>query len=1524
MASTGPDQSASLQDLFASLRPTGSRTSSASHPTSRPLDESSTRGGRPPFHSSPAVSSPQPQASPIPFNYNASPTDANARHFSRNAAMSNDTPTSAGDSATTERTANLLNLLKFGPSTASGQANSHQQHATQAVHSGPDTHSVHGRGISASDLVGSFMGKSTSALSRENSKPPPPASHQDALLKLLSRSASQTAIPPQLPKSLSTQDEEVALKKLSQELATTSLHKQTSQASDGDPRASRKESPIRYFGTSEAQPTAFKPQNMPKLETAPKQEPLFTYVNPFEQLAASSPRPTKATTPISDNHKRKIKESASEPTTSRRKVTPAGEEVLQSIESPAPTPLEDGRTQVEALMGIGAPTKDAETVAQALNEVGSKVGQEAERALAKAEARADQMERVADAKEVELEHAQNATLEAAAERVHEFASEVKKELDKEENEGVLEEAMPAPIADALKDIIDDAAQYNTAEAWESDNEERHVQGTPDEDRTVYVRQFPLKPFVSIDIRGSEAPTLAVRDDTITHIARLRKDFDQADRMLATATTDFIVYASLKPGLTIIRQDDGLAKQLFTDHHDRIFNVSLSTMPAPNQELQTVLATGVSGSVYWATISRPDATIFDGDLSREGLIFPPTAAQANNMPGGQLKTRAKKTSRHPEVFAIGRGKSIHFVFPNHAATSEHLLGGDNLGQGNVVDTDNYLQERDIKIITGKAGKDFAFCEDDSVVVSLDKAGRLKFWDVTDLLDANGSDSKTASFELQNHVLTFATASSTEKTWPTSVMFVDKLRAYTKGIAQRYVLVGMKQNHTLQLWDLCLLKAVQELNFPHESETDAICSIAYHASSGIIVVGHPTRNSIYFIHLSAPKYNLTSMSQARFVHRLADKDSSLPRPESTAIMSGLREYSLDSIGNIRSLDLVSVDDSKRTDTDDEDPPLFELYVMHSRGVTSFSVNKADLGWSKESKVLHPVDAETERYILVKEFREPSQFTTSEQSSVNGDHMASTAASVTPKPKTKSTSRTSQTPQKKVRNSKPEEQIAVQPASNAERVNEETRPASNGYVERTEKKKKKKRDTAANTSSTAATAEPATRVSEAGTGDPSVSADPHAEPKPQPVPKLATRDRSEADQLTQPMANGDASNLGISGDFLDKELKKIEHGVSAEFKRVFAQELESLYRRFDDDKRVQSAAGAAKQDAMLRLVSATLGDNVEKSLSRIIQTNIQQAVLPAITDTASTTLSTTLDRTLSEIVTQQLHHTIPPSLKLALPEAISRGVQNPDVLRLLSEQLTTRVTNHVDREFSTALQKTIMPAFQSLIVNVSQKIGKEAEVRMQAHAQWAESQHRQDSTKIDQLTELVRGLSETVNAMAGAQSEFQQEILKLQQHVMQVRPRDSSDTSRQSTTVQKTPQQEALDSVAGLISTGRFEEGTIQWLQSEHQNYIFDGFLARFDPGYLHELSPLLNLSVSAAVTSVLDTTLNERLTWLESVFATLNPGDPELHDVGARIMEVLRERLESGFMQISLANPGEPALRRIPPLAHQAREFTRHFR
>ncbi|KAL9028298.1 MAG: hypothetical protein Q9196_003322 [Gyalolechia fulgens] len=1520
MASVGPE----LEGLFASLRPSGSRTSSAPHPP-QAIDESSAQHIRQPlpFRPSAASGSPQPQAANQPFAIPSKssplPSNLNARSFSQNATMSNP-PASAGDPVSSERTTNLLNLLKFGTSNAIGHGPSQPSHTARSGQSGPDTHTVHGRGISASDLVGSFMGKSASPLSRENVKPASSANHQDVLLKLLNRSASSHGENPRPSPKVPTKAEESSVREHSQEPSKTKLNHQASRVPENGSSASRKESPIRYFGTSEAQPTPFEPQDIPKLETTPKKEPLFTYVNPFEQLAASSPRNGNAANPAAEGYKRKSKRLTPEPSTSRRKITPAASDILQSVEAPSPIPQPlEGRTRVEALMGIGAPTKNAETVAEALNEVGRKVDQEAEKALAKAEGNANE-KTISSGAERTPEHAEELALDALEDEVRNTASKVKHELDKKENKGLLEEAMPAPVAEAVKDIIDDAA-----EAWESDDGGESP-NRPEDDRIVRVYQFPLKPFVSIDIKRKKPSTLNVREDAVTHIARFRKEFDQIDRTLATATTEFIAYGSPKPGgLRLIRQDDGVAKHLFAEARDRIFNVSLSTMPTSSEGLQTVLATGVSGTVYWATIMKPDTSFSDLGLDKDGLIIPPTASQAENVSGGQLKTRAKKSSRHPEVFGIGRGKAIHIIFPYHAARSDHLLGGDSVGTGNTLDTEKYLKERNIKIVVGKAGKDFAFSEDDSVIVSLDKVGRLGFWDVTELLNLdNGSASKIAPIELRTPLVTFATASSGEKSWPTSVMLVDKLRPYAKGIAQRYVLVGLKQNHTLQLWDLCLLKAVQELNFPHDSETDAICSIAYHPSSGIIVVGHPTRNSIYLVHLSAPRYNLPGMSQARFLQRLAQKDTHLPRPEATAIMSGLREYSFDMLGHIRSVDLVPMDTNRRFAEDELDPPLFELYVLHSRGVTSLSVGKADLGWSSENKVLIPVDAEKKRYLSVKDLRELSQIAFSEPSSVNGDHLLSTAASATTKHKS------AQATPKKGRHVRSEDRITVESTRAPERTDADLGAGPNGGTDKGEKKKKKKRDTAA-----AAASNPTDNGPQAGESAPTVI--PAADSKPpatesaaaQAVSKSKTDESASKSELPQSVPNGASASLGFSGEFLDKELKRIEHAVSAEFKLVLTQELEGLYRRFDDDKRVQSAAGAAKQDAMLRLVSATLGENVEKSLSRIIESNIQQAVIPAIVDMTTSAL----DRKLSETLTQQLHNTIPASLKLALHEAISRGVQNPDVLRILSEQLTDKLGGHVERELAIALHKTIMPAFQKLTASLAQKVSNEAHERLREQLQRAEAQHHSDSVKIDQLTELVRGLSGTVHAMAAAQSEFQQEVLKLQQQVIHEHrssPGGSGSSqragavSRESTIMPKSPEQEALDSVSSLIAAGRLEEGTIQWLQSEFQNYVFDGYLAGLNPGYLRELSPLLNLSVGAAVTSSLDNKLGERLTWLEAVFSTIRPGDPELREYGSRIMDVLRERLESGFMRISMSNAGEPALRRIPSLANRAREFQLHFR
>ena len=1147
----------------------------------------------------------------------------------------------------------------------------------------------------------------------------------------------------------------------------------------------RNESPMRFFGATGSQaPASFEPKVSP--EVGATQKGIFTYENPFEHLAASSPRHLHSKSPINgDAHKRKVKSPspAAKQSSSRRKLTPSGNEVLQSVETSAPGRVEDSRSQIEALMGIGAPTRNAETVADALNEVGSKVDRQVESALAQAEEVTAGQKEGPEIKQEVGDDVDEQTLADIQAQAHEIAVDVQYELQKDENQGLLEESMPKPVAEAIKDIIDEAADGQYADNYNSADGEEKI--APETDRIVQVYQFPMRPFVSIDLVQKEPARLTLREDSVVNIARMKKEFDQADRTLATASNEFIAYGMPKSGgVRVIRQDSGLSSLLFSKTQDRIFNVAISTAPStPPLSLffgyQTVIATGISGTVYWAIIAKPGEEISQDDMEKQGLVIPPLASQSESPSGGQLKTRAKKSNRHPDFFAIGRGKSIHIIFSMHAQSS------DCVNREGVMDTERYFTERNLKISTGKAGKDFTFSEDDTTIVTLDKAGKLRIWDIRDLTnESNAASSMLAPVDVKTPILTFSTANSAEKSWPTSVLFVDKHRPYVKGTALRYIIVGMKQNHTLQLWDLCLGKAVQELSFPHDKETDPICSVAYHPGTGIIAVGHPTRNSIYFIHLSAPKYNLQTMSQAKFVSRLAAKDTTLAKAEATAIMSGMREYSFGEIGQLRSLELVpSSGETSRSTDDEEDPMLFELYVMHSKGVTCLTIKKEDMGWSKDSRVLHSLDAEQEGYIIIRDLREPSvsTATASSELSLIGEEPAST--------------------------------VSVKAKAPAKELSKSGGGVSDsGEAAPKTEKKKAKRSGASEVASRVGPMSTTTESYASAAQSPSITSKESSRAN---AAKQAVRDASESnitstqDKPVRPVANGESISVGISGDFLDKELKKIEAGVSQEFNKVLGEKLEKIYNRFAEDKRVQDAAGAAKQDAVLRLVSSTLTENVEKSLSDIIHKNVQASVVPSIAKTTSASLNDTLPT----IISKQLHDTIPASLKAALPDAVgnavSKWMSSPNVLAPIAEKIAKAMTGQVEKEFSTTLQNKIVPAFSNLALNATQNAAKDIERRVQDTLQQTELQHSQDNNKIDQLTNLVRGLSETIHAMAAAQSDFKLEILKLQQKVNQ----DSQGLARQqsltpgdSISMHVSPEQEELDNIATSMNEGRFEEATI----------------------------------------------------------------------------------------------------------------------
>jgi hypothetical protein len=1123
----------------------------------------------------------------------------------------------------------------------------------------------------------------------------------------------------------------------------------------------------------------------PKSTLTPK-EGIFTYTNPFEQLAAASPRKASP----------QIKSRSASPAvelTQRQKINVTATADVAPVSQPAASSVAQRPS---------SPILDAEQ-REAVNQVvGKLVDQIVGRDVAEVREKTT-MEEESLPVQTDKEESTQAVISSVASHLRDTAAEAKQAA---KIEAAAAQDAAAESSAAINETTNGESGEALADSWESAEDS----AAKEEERVVPVYNFPLKPFISISLKGNAQELPTIRDDGIMDIARLKKEFDQLDRSLTSATSEYIVYALAKNGgMRIIRQEDGSDKQVFRATRDRVFNVTLCTSATTSgvSEEQAILGIGVSGTVYWALISRGEKDLFELDaLESESLIFPPFPASDENTSGGQLKTRAKRSSHHPGFFAIGRGKNIYLVCPQAAANANYGVSGSQ----RTVNTEKFFKERALKISTGKAGKDFVFSDDDTVIASLDKTGRLRFWDIREV--ANNPDFFTnvpSPAEVRVPLNTFVTGSPTEKSWPTSVLFIDKLRPYVKSMALRYVLVGLKQNHTLQLWDIGLGKAVQELKFPHENESDAICSVAYHAASGIIVVGHPTRNSIYFVHLSAPRYNLQPMSQASFIKRSGEKDSSLPKPESTACMSGIREISFASKGQLRSLDLLPA--TKAPGDSKEDNALFELYVMHSRGVTCLTIKKEDLGWGVDNKIIRPVNALEGGLIEISELQTFPSYVADEPS-INGDSASASTRAIprelarkTPEAATEAAGApapSSTAPPTK-------------PALKKKSAEEQAEPAAavNG-VEKPEKKKKKKAAAA-----TAVTGESPAKAKEATfTAVEGLSSESDIVPQPIEQPTQLAPPTTQPSSMDAPLpaitaAAPLSSGAGASkaGEIWAKHLEALQTGVTTEFNKSLGRELEGLYSRFDEERRNWDAASAAKQDQVLRLVSSTLSDNVEKNLARIVSSSIQSEVVPALTELTSAAVGKQLD----QVISQHLGSVVPREVRQALPDAVARSVKQPEVMKVISDTVGEKIASHLESEMSRALHNSIMPAFKTLALQAAEQIGSDLQKQLQVQMKQYEIQRHNDAAKIDQLTTLVRGLSDTVASMAAAQTNFQNEILRLNRVLSAKQQDEESRSSQQASSAgraaapseARTAEDVELAEIAQLMSEGRYEEGSVK---------------------------------------------------------------------------------------------------------------------
>lgn len=870
-----------------------------------------------------------------------------------------------------------------------------------------------------------------------------------------------------------------------------------------------------------------------------------------------------------------------------------------------------------------------------------------------------------------------------------------------------------------------------ADSWESADQEEIVVIEEKDTPPVRVYNFPKMPWISISVQEEANETRPeFRDESIMDIARLKKEFDQIDRNLYTASRNYMTYGMSKQGgLRVIRQDDGKDAKVFTDTKDRIFNVAMSVTPRGSESVhrEAIIGTGISGTVYWVQIKDGEKDhIEDPHLEQYGFALPPISSHDGDAPGGVLKTRARASTAHPEFFAVGRGKSINFIWPSYILQNKLFKAGHD----RVVDTEALLKQSSLKINTGKAGKDFTFSQDDSVVVSLDKSGRVKFWDVRDLTKVKeGSDPRSplpahSSLEVKEPLMTLATTPEGEKAWPTSVLLLDNEEPFQNKEALRYMVVGMKQNHTLQLWDLALRKPVQEFNLPHSKESDAVCSVMYHPASSMIVIGHPTRNSVYFAHLSAPKYKLKNVSQAEYIEKLLNdkEDSSIRRPRSTAVISGVREYSFANRGILRSLDILCTPATGQ-DAKDRDPLQFELYAMHSKGVACVLVKNSELGWSKDRKVLDVVDAVKEGLVTVSNLKAPQQIEPTNAESQQAKNAAARTV-------TKESSTQQSTPSQTETTPRGGSEVATPVKTKTEPKEAETpvQSSKEGQAEKPERKSRKKKGNA-------------TKEAEVASNGAANS------------PRTTQTGKPEA---TVKAINSTPAANGVTAESFDSAISTMQTRLTSAVSDTLKSSLKSLQGKIDEGARLRDENFNQHQLKLLDMVSEVLNENTQKVLESLIHHQFTELVVPAIGEKATKAVADVLQHKLQPNVASAVQKEIQNSL----PQALNRSLRSADFVTAIAERVGTGVNSTVQQEIGATLTQRLTPAFRNIASQSAQQAT--AELHQQYHEKFEQlqSQHAADSNKIDQLLSYVTSLTDMVSTMAASQSSLQAEFLKLKQ--------------------------------------------------------------------------------------------------------------------------------------------------------------------
>jgi len=264
--------------------------------------------------------------------------------------------------------------------------------------------------------------------------------------------------------------------------------------------------------------------------------------------------------------------------------------------------------------------------------------------------------------------------------------------------------------------------------------------------------------------------------------------------------------------------------------------------------------------------------------------------------------------------------------------------------------------------------------------------------------------------------------------------------------------------------------------------------------------------------------------------------------------------------------------------------------------------------------------------------------------------------------------------------------------------------------------------------------------------------------------------------------------------------------------------------------------------------------------------------------------------------LKSTLSKELQSALPDALAKAMQRPEVVRLLSESVSKTVAPRVEEQFAALLKNSITPALNSVATLAAQKASNEVQRQTREVINGMDRERRADSVKIEQLTKLVTGLTETVSSMAASQSTFQGEFLRLQQtantRLVEDPPNNSGGVSvsgeSSRAVVQQVSKEDELanhvEEIRKALSEQRSQDAFMRWMQSQRQQEIFDQVFAKYQPAMVQGLIPLLLLAIGSTLASSFEgNTIYHRLAWIDGVLQNFMAQVQDLVSINPRVID-----------------------------------------